>query len=154
MSYGVGRRCGSDLTLLWLWCRPMATAPIRPLAWEHPYAAGAALKRQKKKKKKKRLTEHEAGRPFKWIFLLLHMQAKGFLWNTQALRGEGWHVWHFTCIIFFQQSCEAKWDLHSSQFLKVWSRQRCNNLLKFTYNGRCEIYKEFWFRSGHICHVV
>ena len=40
---------------LWLWCRPVATTPIRPLAWELPYAAGAALektKRQKKKKKK------------------------------------------------------------------------------------------------------
>ena len=23
-----------DLALLWLWCRPAATAPIRPLAWE------------------------------------------------------------------------------------------------------------------------
>ena len=29
----------------------MARAPIRPLAWELPYAMGAALKRQKKKKK-------------------------------------------------------------------------------------------------------
>ena len=36
-----------DQALLWLWCRPAATAPIRPLAWEPPYAAGAALKRQK-----------------------------------------------------------------------------------------------------------
>ena len=33
--------------------RPAAAAPIRPLAWELPYAAGAALKREKKKKKKK-----------------------------------------------------------------------------------------------------
>ena len=30
-----------------LWCRPAATAPIGPLAWEAPYAVGAALKRQK-----------------------------------------------------------------------------------------------------------
>ena len=30
--------------LLWLWRRPAAVAPIRPLAWEPPYAAGAALK--------------------------------------------------------------------------------------------------------------
>ena len=29
-------------------------APIRPLAWEHPYATGATVKRQKKKKKKKK----------------------------------------------------------------------------------------------------
>ena len=39
-----------DLALLWLWCRPAAIAPIGPLAWEPPYAAGVALKRQKEKK--------------------------------------------------------------------------------------------------------
>ena len=50
MSCGVGRRCGSDMALLWLWCRLVATAPIRPLASEPPYAAGAALKKDKKKK--------------------------------------------------------------------------------------------------------
>ena len=38
-----------DLMLLWLWCRLAAEAPIRPLAWDLPYAVGAALKRQKKK---------------------------------------------------------------------------------------------------------
>ena len=37
--------------MLWLWRRLAATAPIRPLAWEPPYAAGVALKRQKTKKK-------------------------------------------------------------------------------------------------------
>ena len=47
MSCGVGRRRGSDPGLLWLWCRPAAIAPIRPLAWEPPYAADAALNRQK-----------------------------------------------------------------------------------------------------------
>ena len=36
-----------DPTLLWLWCRLSATALICPLAWELPYAEGAALKRQK-----------------------------------------------------------------------------------------------------------
>ena len=38
---------GEDPGLLWLWRRPAATAPIRPLAWRHPYATGVALKRQK-----------------------------------------------------------------------------------------------------------
>ena len=52
MSCGVGHRHGLDLALLWLWCRPAAVAPIRPLAWEPSYAEGVALKRQKKKKKK------------------------------------------------------------------------------------------------------
>ena len=34
MSCGVGHRHGSDLALLWLWHRLVATVPIRPLAWE------------------------------------------------------------------------------------------------------------------------
>ena len=55
MSYGVERKCGSDLALLWLWCRPMAIALMRPLAWEPPYVAGAALKKTKRPKKKKLL---------------------------------------------------------------------------------------------------
>ena len=42
MSCGVGCRRGSDPALLWLWRRPVATAPIQPLAWEPPYAEGAA----------------------------------------------------------------------------------------------------------------
>ena len=37
--------------LLWLWRSPVAAALIRPLAWEPPYAASAALKRQKTKTK-------------------------------------------------------------------------------------------------------
>ena len=45
-SCGIGHRCGSDLALLWLWCRPVPTAPFQPLAWKPPYALGVALKRQ------------------------------------------------------------------------------------------------------------
>ena len=39
--------------MLWFWRRPAATAPIGPLAWEPPYAAGAALEKAKRQKKKK-----------------------------------------------------------------------------------------------------
>ena len=46
MSCGVGCRRGSDPALLWPWRRPVATAPIGPLAWEPPYAIGAALKKK------------------------------------------------------------------------------------------------------------
>ena len=53
MSYGVGHRRGLDLALLWLWRRPVATALIRPLAWESPHAAGAAPEKKGKKTKKK-----------------------------------------------------------------------------------------------------
>ena len=43
-----------------MWYRLVATALIRPLAWESPYVAGATVKRQKKKKKKKK--ERELGK--------------------------------------------------------------------------------------------
>ena len=52
MSCGVGRRCGLDLALLWLWSRLAVTALIRPLAWEHPDATSVTLKREKTKDKK------------------------------------------------------------------------------------------------------
>ena len=52
-----------DLVLLWLWlwCKPAATAPIRPLAQEPPYAVDAAPKSKKvnkyrKQKEKKKRT--------------------------------------------------------------------------------------------------
>ena len=51
MSCGVGPRHCSDLALLGLWRRSAVTAPIRPLAWEFPYAKSAGLKRQTKTKK-------------------------------------------------------------------------------------------------------
>ena len=44
MSCGVGCRHGSDLALLWLWCKQAAVAPVPPLAWEPPCAVGTALK--------------------------------------------------------------------------------------------------------------
>ena len=50
---GVGRRCDLDPALLWLWRRPVAVALLRLLAWEPPYASGAAREKDKKKKKKK-----------------------------------------------------------------------------------------------------
>ena len=61
VSCGVGRRRGSDLVLLWLWCRLAAIALIQPVAWEPPHAMGAALKRQKKKKEP--VVEAGAGAP-------------------------------------------------------------------------------------------
>ena len=53
MNCGVGRRHGLDPELLWLWCRPAATALIGPLAWEPPYAAIVALEKAKRPPQKK-----------------------------------------------------------------------------------------------------
>ena len=52
MSCGVDYRHSLDPVLLWPWCRPAATALIRPLAWESPYAAGAALEKAKRQNNK------------------------------------------------------------------------------------------------------
>ena len=54
MSCGVCHKCGSDPTLLWLWCRLVAAALIQTLAWEPPRDPSAALKRQKTQEKKKK----------------------------------------------------------------------------------------------------
>ena len=37
-----------DSSLLWLWCRLAAVAPIQPLVWKLPYATTVALKKKKK----------------------------------------------------------------------------------------------------------
>ena len=50
MSCGVV--CRRSLDPEWLWPRPAAVAPIRPLAWEPPYAVGAGLRKGKTKKQK------------------------------------------------------------------------------------------------------
>ena len=49
---------GLDPALLWLWRRPVATAPIGPPAWEPPYAMSVALKRQKRQKKKEKILRY------------------------------------------------------------------------------------------------
>ena len=53
MSCGVGHRCG-------LASRPAATAPIRPLAWEPPYAMGGGLEKAKRQKEKKEIETLES----------------------------------------------------------------------------------------------
>ena len=60
-AVGVGHRHGSGLTWLWLWHRPEAPAPLGPLAWEPPYAAGVALK------DKKTTTTKELSNEIGWV---------------------------------------------------------------------------------------
>ena len=54
ISCGVGCGHGSDLALLWLWCRLAATALIGPLAWEPSYVVGVALKKTQRQKKERK----------------------------------------------------------------------------------------------------
>ena len=69
MSCGVGCRHSLDPVLLWLWCRLAAAAPIRPLAWAPPYAAGVAQEMAKKK----RATDFKG---VLWLRLSLNSSAK------------------------------------------------------------------------------
>ena len=50
----IGCRHGSDLALLWLWCRPAAVPLIRLLAWEPPYATDVGPKKPKKKREREK----------------------------------------------------------------------------------------------------
>ena len=45
----MGGRFRSDPAWLWWWLWLAAVAPIGPLVWEPPYAAGEALKKKKRK---------------------------------------------------------------------------------------------------------
>ena len=49
MNCGIGHRGDLDPELLWLWHGLVATALIRPLAWELPNAVGVVLKSQTNK---------------------------------------------------------------------------------------------------------
>ena len=51
---GCRSQARQDPTLLWLWCRLAAAAPVPPLAWKLPYATRAALKIKKFLKKLKK----------------------------------------------------------------------------------------------------
>ena len=75
--------CGSDLALLWLWLRLVATAQIRPLAWELSCAAGVAKKKKKKKKKEKEKKGHWSRLHETW-----HLGSDGFSDSFQP-----WGIW-------------------------------------------------------------
>ena len=64
-----------------LWCRPAAPALIQPLAWEHPHAVGAALKR----KKTSSLFYQEINRFLSIKFLYPHISFQIICRNTWEL---------------------------------------------------------------------
>ena len=95
VSCGVGQRRGSDPTLLWLWRRLAATAPIGPLAWEPPYAARAALKRPKEKKKVTRIRRPWSSLVAQWVGdLALHCCGSGCCCGTGLIPGLGTSTYH------------------------------------------------------------
>ena len=72
--------------MLWLWRRPVATALIRPLGWEPPYATGAALEKAKKNKK----TVMAQCKPFrKTKTIIPSSQARNLAGPGQMEKGRG-----------------------------------------------------------------
>jgi len=71
VSCGVGHRRGSDFTVLWLCRRLEATPPIRPLAWEPPYAVGVALEKTLKTNKQTNKTELPYDLPIPFLGMYL-----------------------------------------------------------------------------------
>ena len=130
MSCGIGRRHGSDPQLLWLWCRLAAIALDWTPAWEHPYAAGAALKRKKIKNK--------IGSSF--LLMEEHFRQTASIQNTRNAkdcqqtsrsRGGSWnrftllafrripHCQHLDLRFLGSQNCEAM-NFCCSKPLSVW----------------------------------
>ena len=71
--------------MLWLWHRPAAVGLIRLLAWEPPYAVGAALKIQKTKEKVEKRKE-EKGQRYKPSFSVLKATLRGFCCGIQWVK--------------------------------------------------------------------
>ena len=91
MSCDVGCRRGLDPALLWLWHKPATTALIRPLAWESPYAAGAAqemAKKQTNKQKKTYVLDNwplcVPAFPSHALFLLLWLRFANKVWTQKT----------------------------------------------------------------------
>ena len=83
---------------LWLCRRPVATAPINPLAWEPPYATCVALKSKKKKKEVDSSLlslpspppgEHRLTQQFSYFFGFVLRLLTGTIWGFRGRRGEG-----------------------------------------------------------------
>ena len=93
MSRGIGRRLGSDPVLLCLWCRPAATALIHPLAWEPPYAEGAALKRQKGKNKQ---TNKQTNKSCK---LFINLSCHFCIFSQSIYHHQTYYVFHVSTFL-------------------------------------------------------
>ena len=130
VSCGIGRRHGSDPTLLWLLRRPTATAPIQPLAWEPPYSAEAAQENGKKTNNNNNSSSY-----FKqWSYILICI-----IYNIRKS--------DMTKIMFIKHMCHLLYWINVSRFTSL----KDNELfwLFLTIPSRnCDFIKT-WFTSNY-----
>ena len=112
----LGSGAGSDME------GPAAVAPIRPLAWEPPYAVGADLKKKKNKKK----LEHFFSISFtlfcpKWALPASYWEFSKrksiFFHYLTLLQVSKWKECEFKCI---QHHILTQWTLRKSNFTMKW----------------------------------
>ena len=159
MSCGVGRRCGLGLVLLWLWCRPGAAAPIRPLAWEPLHAAGSALKRQKTKTNQKtKTTKHTITIwPNNPISKYIPQKLKAGTWTdtcrpmfTAALDKQIYKMWHLHTMEYYSASKRNEflefpsWRSGNKSNYYPW---RLGSILGLAHGLRIWCFPELWYRS-------
>ena len=84
-----------DPPLLWLWRRLAAVVPIGPLAWEPPYATGAALKDKKTKINKYIHT---------YIQTYIHRGSKQTILQRRQTDGQKTHGKMFTITNFWKSA--------------------------------------------------
>ena len=81
---GIDCKHSSDRTLLGLRHMPVATALIRPPAWEPAHALGTALKRQKKKKKFGLLCTLNRSFTWVWFCSIMHWSLENIALQSYA----------------------------------------------------------------------
>ena len=108
-----GCRHGSDPELLWLLRSPAATAPIRPLTWEPPYAVGTAQEMAKRPKKKKKKVppkktpnkNKQTNKQKQWQFI---PRLRLWLQRPEADSQDVW-IWNISEKAWWKQAEEVSW---------------------------------------------
>ena len=117
------KRSSSDSSLLWLWCRPAAIAPVQPLAWEPPYVTtSAGLKRQQTNKQTNKnplincLVSWALEYSFSGVYLALSFTSSirhGMTWSVHWETNQTW------CLAFFLRNLTPSMN---SNFVWEWSQ--------------------------------
>ena len=138
MSCGVDHSCNLDPTWLWLYHRPAAVAPIWPLAWELPYAEGAALKQTNKTKKNSCVIANPSG--IGWTSSIgLSVQTNlsflfvpcGYLWLEDGSVSCG------PVGIFWVNDVHGAWKLRFVHTITKFLDQICLSVLKTSAERGC-----------------
>ena len=120
-SCGEGWRYGSNLVLLWLWCRPAAVTLIRPLALELSYAMWVALKSPKKGNLFNHMNKLHDPNDIDVFNRVPKAYLEGAAWDSYieeapgaTMSSEGWNqgLWTFNVQqdYWFFLNCRVIWD--------------------------------------------